>query len=211
MTTDENNHSSVRAASITQPEVRERILDAAEKKFREYGYLKVTVADVAHDLDMSPANVYRFFDSKASLRESLVGRLTHQVEDVCAKVAHGEGTAAERLSNMIVEYHRMTLDRYICAANVHEILDTAIRENWNYVVAHMERMQKIIWELILEGTHNAEFKVNDVDSASRLVNYAIIAFIDPSCVARFFADEKDFKQARAMSAFIIGALKSGSV
>lgn len=211
MTTDEINHSSVRAASITQPEVREQILDAAETKFREHGYLKVTVADVAHDLGMSPANVYRFFDSKASLREALAARLTRQVEEVCEKVARGTGSAAERLANMLVEYHRMTLDRYISAANVHEMLDTAVRENWNVVVTHMERMEKLMWDLILEGTHNMEFKVNDVDSAARLVNFAIMAFIDPACVSRFFVNEKDFRQAREMSAFIIGALKSGCV
>ena len=191
--------------------MRESILDAAEKMFREHGYLKVTVADIAHILGMSPANVYRFFDSKASLREALADRLTRQVEDVCIKVAHGEGCVAERLSSMIIEYHRMTLDRYISAANVHEILDAAIRENWNVVVAHMERMLKLITVLIQEGVDKAEFKVRDVETASRMVNYAIIAFIDPPCVARFFVDEKDFKQAREMSAFIIGALRSGCV
>jgi AcrR family transcriptional regulator len=211
MTTDENNHSSVRAASITHPEVRNRILDAAEKLFREHGYLKVTVADVAEDLDMSPANVYRFFESKAALREALVYRLTGQVEVQCADVIHRDGTASERLSRMIVEYHRLTLDRYLSAFNSHEMLDNAIRENWGVIAEHTDRMKKLIWEVILDGVHNDEFKVNDVDCATRLVYYAIIPFIDPTNVALMFAKDEDFKQAREMSVFILGALKSGCV
>ncbi|MEA2894349.1 MAG: hypothetical protein QOI05_5142, partial [Bradyrhizobium sp.] len=42
---------------------RERILVVAERLFREIGYQKTTVADIAKVLRMSPANVYRFFDS----------------------------------------------------------------------------------------------------------------------------------------------------
>lgn len=37
-----------------------RILEAAERLFRHYGYAKTNVADIARELDMSPANIYRF-------------------------------------------------------------------------------------------------------------------------------------------------------
>jgi AcrR family transcriptional regulator len=201
----------VRAASITQPEVREQILDAAETKFREHGYLKVTVADVAHDLGMSPANVYRFFESKASLREALASRLTSQVESVCAKVAQGEGTASDRLVAFLVEYHRMTLDRYISAANVHEMLDTAVRENWNVVTVHIQKMQSLLRGLIEEGVRNGEFCIGDMEKASRLVYYAMIPFIDPATVVRMFVNDVDFSQSREMGTFIVGALKSGCI
>ena len=44
-----------------------KIIATAEKLFREIGYQKTTVADIARALGMSPANVYRFFDSKKAL------------------------------------------------------------------------------------------------------------------------------------------------
>lgn len=37
-----------------------KILDSAERLFRHYGYAKTTVADIARDLGMSTANIYRF-------------------------------------------------------------------------------------------------------------------------------------------------------
>src|ERR1700681_1014603 len=49
-----------------EADTRERILVVAERLFREIGYQKTTVADIAKLLRMSPANVYRFFDSKRS-------------------------------------------------------------------------------------------------------------------------------------------------
>ena len=40
-------------------EVRGRILEAAEEQFRRVGYHRTSVADIAAQLGMSPANIYR--------------------------------------------------------------------------------------------------------------------------------------------------------
>uniref|UniRef100_UPI0013CDFB04 helix-turn-helix domain-containing protein n=1 Tax=Pseudomonas aeruginosa TaxID=287 RepID=UPI0013CDFB04 len=54
----------------SETDTRERILVVAERLFRQIGYQKTTVADIAKELRMSPANVYRFFDSKKSIHEA---------------------------------------------------------------------------------------------------------------------------------------------
>ena len=43
-------------------DTRGRIVETAERFFREIGYQKTTVADIAKALRMSSANVFRFFD-----------------------------------------------------------------------------------------------------------------------------------------------------
>ena len=52
----------------TETDVRERVLVTAERLFREIGYQKTTVADIARVLRMSPANVYRFLTAKLNQR-----------------------------------------------------------------------------------------------------------------------------------------------
>ena len=43
----------------TKPDdTRDRIMDVADRLFRQLGFAKTTVADIAAELDMSPANVY---------------------------------------------------------------------------------------------------------------------------------------------------------
>src|SRR5436190_1291082 len=63
-------------------DTRERILEVAARLFREIGYQKTTVADIAKVLRMSPANVYRFFDSKKAIHEG-VARTLMGGGDVC--------------------------------------------------------------------------------------------------------------------------------
>ena len=64
-----------------EPDTRERILVVAERLFREIGYQKTTVADIAKVLRMSPANVYRFFDSKKAIHEGVARALMGEVEE----------------------------------------------------------------------------------------------------------------------------------
>ena len=63
-----------------ESDTRERILVVAERLFREIGYQKTTVADIAKVLRMSPANVYRFFDSKKAIHEGVARVLMGEVE-----------------------------------------------------------------------------------------------------------------------------------
>jgi AcrR family transcriptional regulator len=55
--------------------IRQRIVQAAIRLHREFGFRKTTVADIARGASMSPANVYRFFVSKQAIEEAVVADL----------------------------------------------------------------------------------------------------------------------------------------
>ena len=53
--------------AIKEKDPRQQIVETAERLFREIGFQKTTVADIARELHMSPANVYRFFSAKSEI------------------------------------------------------------------------------------------------------------------------------------------------
>ena len=63
------------AAPHRRGQTRARIEDTAERLFRTMGYQKTAVADIARELGMSPANVYRFFPSKSAINEAIAERM----------------------------------------------------------------------------------------------------------------------------------------
>src|SRR5438045_368287 len=77
-----------------ETDTRERILVVAERLFRQSGYQKTTVADIAKELRMSPANVYRFFGSKKAIDEGVARVLMGGVDDVAHDSGVKPGTAA---------------------------------------------------------------------------------------------------------------------
>jgi AcrR family transcriptional regulator len=44
--------------------MRQRIVEVAHARFSHFGYGKTTIADIAEDLGVSSAYVYKFFASK---------------------------------------------------------------------------------------------------------------------------------------------------
>src|ERR1700731_4723 len=88
-------------------DTRERILVVAERLFRQIGYQKTTVADIAKVLKMSPANVYRFFDSKKAIHEGVARGLMGGVEEAAEAIAARGGPVAERLRELVTTIHRM--------------------------------------------------------------------------------------------------------
>src|SRR5246127_5354163 len=100
-------------AEHTETDTRERILEVAERLFRELGYQKTTVGDIAKALHMSPANVYRFFDSKKSIHEGVARVLMGEVEAAAGAIMAKRGSAAERMRELIKTVHRMNSERYV--------------------------------------------------------------------------------------------------
>jgi AcrR family transcriptional regulator len=82
-------------------DVQERILVTAERLFREIGYQKTTVVDIAKALHMSPANVYRFFDSKKSFNAGVARRLMGEVEHASQVIATRPRGATARLRELL--------------------------------------------------------------------------------------------------------------
>src|ERR1700755_2916326 len=123
---------------------RERILVVAERLFREIGYQKTTVADIAKVLRMSPANVYRFFDSKKAIHESVARRLMGEVEEAAQGIVAGPGPVAQKLRELMTSINRMNSERYVGDSKLHEMVAIAMEEDWDVCVAHIECITRAI-------------------------------------------------------------------
>jgi AcrR family transcriptional regulator len=168
-----------------EPDTRERILVEAERLFREIGYQKTTVADIAKVLRMSPANVYRFFDSKKAIHEGVARGLMGGVEDAAQTIASGRGsTAASRLRELMTTINRMNTERYVVDSKLHEMVAIAMEESWDVCVAHMERITETIASVIAEGAATGEFEVPDVAVAAKCACTAMIRFFHPQMIAQ---------------------------
>ena len=91
----------------TQPDdTRARILETAEALFRRLGFAKTAVADIAAELGMSPANVYRFFPSKTAIVQAICHRCLSEVEEAAWAIARSKAPAAQRiLGGTLSQYH----------------------------------------------------------------------------------------------------------
>jgi AcrR family transcriptional regulator len=171
-------------ADHIEPDTRERILEVAERLFREIGYQKTTVADIAKVLRMSPANVYRFFDSKKSIHEGVARVLMGEVEQAAQAIAARPGPAAVRLREMMTTVHHMNSARYVGNSKLHEMVEIAMEESWEVCVTHMEFITQTIGGVIAQGAASGEFEVADVPLAAMCACTGMMRFFHPQMIAQ---------------------------
>src|SRR3954462_7812657 len=167
-----------------ETDTREKILVVAERLFRQIGYQKTTVADIAKELRMSPANVYRFFDSKKAIHEGVARIMMGEVEDAARAILAGPDSASARLRELLTTVHRMNSERYVGDSKLHEMVEIAMEESWEVCVAHMERITQTIAGIIAEGAASGEFVAPDVPLAAMCTCTAVMRFFHPQMIAQ---------------------------
>jgi AcrR family transcriptional regulator len=187
-----------------ETDTRERILEVAERLFRQIGYQKTTVADIAKELRMSPANVYRFFDSKKAIHEGVARGLMGEVEIETQRIAQTRGPAADRLRDLMKTVHRMNSERYVANSKLHEMVAIAMEEDWDVCVAHMELITGTIGSVIAEGAASGEFEISDVPLAAMCACSAMIRFFHPQMIAQ--CANKPGPSIDEMTDFVIAGL-----
>src|SRR5664279_3943938 len=167
-----------------EPDTRERILVVAERLFRQIGYQKTTVADIAKELRMSPANVYRSFDSKKAIHEGVARILMGEVEEAAAEIVAKQGPAAARLRELVISVHRMNSERYVGDSKLHEMVEIAMEESWEVCVAHMHCITEAIAGVIAQGVASREFQAADLPTAAMCVCTAMMRYFHPQMIAQ---------------------------
>src|SRR5260370_19824441 len=100
---------------------------------------------------MSPANVYRFFDSKKAINEGVARRLMGGVEDAAQAIATRHESAVSRLRELVTTVPRMNCERYVGDSELHEMVEIAMEESWEGCPPPMPRITHTIAAVICDG------------------------------------------------------------
>jgi AcrR family transcriptional regulator len=170
---------------IQRQETVTRILDTAEKLFRHYGYSKTNVADIARELGMSPANIYRFFASKVEIRQAIGARLLGTVQTLAELILNQDDVSAEdRLRQWTHAVHKITVEAMLDQQKVHEMVIVALEQDWQIVDVHIDRLNTIVAGTIREGVEAGEFPEQDIESAARCFSATTATLCHPQLVAQ---------------------------
>ena len=194
--------------SKTKPDdTRARIMETAEALFRRLGFAKTAVADIAAELRMSPANIYRFFPSKNAIVEAICRRCLSEVEEKAWAIARSKAPAGQRIERLILEilaYHKENL---VTEHRVNELVLAAIEHSWDTIRAHKDAMRNVIELILRDGIEAGEFEPVDPRETAELIMRSLVAFTHPLVVGQCLEEGDDLEaQARASVRFLLRAI-----
>lgn len=171
-----------------EKDTRRLIIEVGARLFRQIGFQKTTVADIARELHMSPANIYRFFASKAEINEAVCHQTFSEVEAAALAIARASVPACQRLREVIASVEKLNSQRYQGDRKLHEMVEAAVSENWAIAREHIANMERILAQIIREGMAAGEFHSGDPELDAILVYSACIRFCHPRLMAECAQD-----------------------
>ena len=191
--------------AAVQPEVAEFSKVAAYDRLgANHEESKLTGKDIARELHMSPANVYRFFAAKSEINEAVCMDLLGKIEAEAEKIAASRGTAAQRIRNLFGSVEKTHTKQYMFDRKLHDLIEAAITENWVIMRRHTERLTAILEQIIASGLASGEFPAGDTKLAARLVNTACIRFCHPRLIVEY--EQESEPSLDQMIGFCLAAL-----
>ncbi len=173
----------------TGSQPRERILAAAGKRFREFGYGKTTMAEIATDCAMSPANLYRYFKNKHDIGAALASQYLARKESMLRDIVdRRDMTAAARIEALVLESLRYTHSQWSTTPRIYALIDDVSKRRRDIVGHHTKARRTLLVELIHQGNAGGEFTVANPARAADAVLAATVLFDHPDFMDSFPLD-----------------------
>ena len=159
---------------------RERIMQAARKRFSRYGYAKTTMAELAGDCGMSPGNLYRFFPGKLDIAEAIAREEElDRLAQLRAIAEAPERSARQRLFDFFFSELHSTFWKFEEDPEGIEIARILASNRPAIGDARIAAERKLIAHILREGNTCGEFAVADAETTSEMVHSATLKFRFP--------------------------------
>jgi AcrR family transcriptional regulator len=188
--------------------IRSQILDAAEDRFREFGYNKTTMAEIAGDCQMSAANLYRYFDNKLDIGAGLACRCFAEEHQLLSEVAGRPGlSSSQRLETFVLSSLRRIQRMCEEKPRFNEMVEAVATQRQDVVMQRMDSKQRLLVSILEQGNASGEFDVPDTTGTAEAIRAAITLFDVPLFVPMYPPDEMERTARNVTTLLLRGLLK----
>jgi AcrR family transcriptional regulator len=210
MTSDDLRYSShnlkIKIHRPSREQTRELILQKSEELFRHFGFGKTTVADIAKDLDMSTANIYKFFPSKEAIIEASGERNLNAMKESFLSADKSSKSAIERMEILVLTIFRAHQDIFRNEKQVYKLVLTAREGNWACVRNFHDFLLQSMTAIVEVGMKTHEFRTGNAVATAKLLLNCLHPALDPLLLRDPSLDMNE-KSVRAQVRFIGKALQ----
>src|SRR5207248_8423328 len=198
----------MRAVALRE-DIRDLILDAADRLLARYGYRKMTIDDVAREVGIGKGTIYLHFTSKEDVALSRIDRVIERLKTELRRVASTDEEPAVRLRSMLmlrVIYRFDSVQHYTESLNqVMAAIRPSLLERRKH---YFEAEARIIAEVLKEGRRAGNFFFKDAMATARALLAATNSLLPYSLSTRELgARDSVEEQTRRIVDLLIGGLR----
>lgn len=183
---------------------RERILTAAEALLRRHGPAKTTLSDVARELGVSHAAIYRYVPGKQALRDLVVERWLHALMPPLEAIVAEPGPAPDRLRRWLVALADAKRRKVLDEAEMFAAYLGLAAEARTVVQAHVAALREQVATILRQGAADGTFMIRDAAQDAAAVLTATLGFHHPELVRQAGAVDRSGEFAALLRLVLAG-------
>lgn len=149
------------------------ILDAARKRFAHYGFSKVTMDEIASDVEMGKASLYYYFPTKEDLFRAVILQEQNELKKNIELILEKSVCASDKLQEFVelrMKFFQILLN--LGTLSVHSFLDT--KSLFKKLFFDFEKIElSYIQKIIEEGKSKNEFYSNLPEETAQIFLHII--------------------------------------
>jgi AcrR family transcriptional regulator len=151
-----------------ESKIRYRIIDAAEKRFSQYGFRRVTMDDIASDLGISKKTLYQNFKSKEDIAWAVKERMHRDIDKLLQRSKKEIPDPIERFKKIMAEVTRRAS---IIGSSFMTDIKRDIPDLWKECESFRKKeIYKYIGGILEEGVRKGKIK-KDINTTIAVMTY----------------------------------------
>lgn len=149
-------------AIAAREDIRDVILDAADRLLARYGYKKMTIDDLAGEVGIGKGTIYLHFNSKEEVALARIDRIIDRLKQRLQGVAESAELPANRIRRMLVMRVLYRFDSVqLYTRSISELLAEIRPALLVRREAHFEEEARIFAKVLVEGRKGGIFSFKD--------------------------------------------------
>ena len=185
----------MRAVAV-QENTRELILDAVDRLLARYGYKKMTIDDLAHEVGIGKGTIYLHFRSKEEIVFSHIDRVVAGVLQRLNAIALSDAAPAEKIRQMLIA---RVMFRFESVQHFSESLSEVLRDLRQGLLErrhrYFEQEAEVMAIVLKEGQRTRAFRRRDPVETARALVAATNSLLPFNLSTRELGKRKDVEQS----------------
>jgi len=154
-------------------------MDAAERRFADYGYSKTTMAEIAADCDMSVGNLYRHFKNKEAIAVGSIQRLLETKLAAGIQAAQGKDDARDALEAFLLARLRLGHAHYAGTRPLYDMMQLVNTRYRDLLLQYEDKVIDALAGIVQRGVEQGCFHVCDARQTAYDIHQATLRYNNP--------------------------------
>ncbi|MGB1801321.1 MAG: TetR/AcrR family transcriptional regulator [Gammaproteobacteria bacterium] len=184
------------------------ILEAAERRFSEYGYNKTTMAEIAEDAGMSAANLYRYYKNKEDIAAACSKCHMNEKAEALKEIVRNKNlTATEKLEKYVIATLHASQDAALENKKIDEVCAEIMKSNSEMIHNKIANSRALLVEILAHGNQSGEFNVDDLNDTAIAINACLVVFDVPMFMSLYTKEQFEEKAYSVIRLILSGLTK----